>query len=105
MSKKNEAPKFKIKALHFQDSNFLKYVGYGLSLLGNLEGYYNQAAIEIKSKIVSSIFPENLIFEEKKYRTPQVNKVLSLITSNIKHLSIHKKQKLSSLFFEDLKKL
>ena len=83
----------KIKELQFQDSNFLNYAGYGLSLLGNLEGYYKQAAIEVKSKIVCSIFPGKLIFAEKKYRTPQVNKVLSLITSNNNHLGIPKKQK------------
>jgi len=88
---------FKIKELQFQDSNFMKYTNYGLSLLGDLDRYYQQAAIEVKSKIVSSIFPENLIFEETKYRTPKVNEVLALITSNIKNLGITKKQKAAKI--------
>jgi site-specific DNA recombinase len=66
-------------------------------LLGDLDRYYKQAAIEVKSKIVSSIFPEKLIFTEKKYRTPKINEVLALITSNINHLGIPKKQKAAKI--------
>ena len=71
----------------------MKYTNYGLSLLGDLDRYYKKAAIEVKSKIVSSMFPEKLIFEEKKYRTLKVNEVLSLITSNINELGIPKMEK------------
>ena len=71
---------FKKQEFKFQDTNFMKYTNYGLSLLGDLDRYYKQAAIEVKSKIVSSMFPEKLIFEEKKYRTLKVNEVLALIT-------------------------
>jgi site-specific DNA recombinase len=62
-----------------------------------LESYYKQVATEVKSKIVSWMFPEKLIFEEKKYRTPKVNEVLSLITSNINNLGIPKKQKAAKI--------
>lgn len=47
------------------DREFSKYTTYGLSLLKNISGYYQQAPGEVKSKIISSIFPENLIYEEK----------------------------------------
>lgn len=93
----------------------------GISSLRKLEDYYKPVAIEVKSKLVCSIFPGRLIFSEKKYRTPRVNEVFSLITKNINHLGIQKKQKavkidslhhmaslkvqLSNSFFVDLKKL
>ena len=74
--------------LESRDSNFLKYVNYGFSLLKDLPEYYLKANIEIKQKLISSIFAEKLVFEDKKYRTSQINEVLALLTSNINHLGI-----------------
>ncbi|MFZ5515159.1 MAG: recombinase family protein [Candidatus Zhuqueibacterota bacterium] len=85
--------KIKISELEMQDSNYMKYVEYSFSLLGDLEGYYKKADVEVKDKIVSSIFPEKLIYEEKKYRTPKVNEVLSLLTKNINELGEIKNKK------------
>ena len=36
----------------------------------------------IRSKIISSIFSDNLIFNGENYRTPKVNEILSLLFSN-----------------------
>ena len=88
----NELKK-KRKELELHDSNFMKYVKYGFWLLKDLPDYYSQANIEVKHKIISSIFPEKIIFEEKKYRTQKVNEVLTLLTSNINHLGSPKKEK------------
>ena len=83
----------KILELRMMDSNFMKYAEYGLSLLHDLEGYYNNSPIEVKSLLISSIFPSKIIFDGKNYRTPKVNEVLSLLTSNINNLGEYKKQK------------
>lgn len=77
------------------DSNFMQYVKYGFSLLKDLRKYYEISSIEIKQKILSSIFPGKLIFEDNKCRTPKVNKVLKLLTSNINELGEIKKGKKS----------
>jgi len=67
----------------FDTINLLNYLKYGLSLIGKISEYYKNAGIEIKHKIVSSIFPENLVFKENSYRTPRLNELLLLLTSNI----------------------
>ena len=74
--------------LKAQDSNFIRYVNYGFSLLKDLDRYYLKSNIAVKQKLISSIFPEKLIYQEKKYRTSQINEVLALLTSNINHLGI-----------------
>ncbi|MCH6560661.1 hypothetical protein IH799_09950 [candidate division KSB1 bacterium] len=47
----------------------------------------------MKSSISCSIFAEKLVFEDKKYRTSQINEVLALLTSNINHLGIPQNKK------------
>lgn len=59
----------KYTQLQFQKSNFQKYMDFGFTLLMNLDRYYIDAPLEVKQKIIGSIFPENLIFEEGNYRT------------------------------------
>lgn len=61
---------------------FKKYLSFGLSVAGNLQHYYNQASIEVKQKLLGSIFPEKLIYEKKSFRTTKTNEVFALITSN-----------------------
>ena len=43
--------------------------------------FFKQASFADKQKMVGSIFPENLIFEEKTYRTTRINEALQLIFS------------------------
>ncbi len=69
--------------LELQTSNFMKYVEYGFSLLKDLDKYYQNASLEVKQKIISSIFPEKIIFDGEKCRTSEINKALALIISNI----------------------
>ena len=45
---------------------FKKYLNEGLFLLSNLHYHFTRVPIEYKQKIVGSIFPGNLIFEDKK---------------------------------------
>ncbi len=62
-------------------SNYDQHMEFGLSILTHLSIYYERAPIEIKHKMIGSIFPEKLIFDGKKYRTAKLNSFISLITS------------------------
>jgi site-specific DNA recombinase len=66
------------------DREFSTYLSYGLSLLGNVSKYYSTATTEVKSKMVGSIFPENVTYQNKKYRTTKMNEVFALICSTDK---------------------
>ncbi len=55
-----------------------------LELLLNLDKYYIERDAVVKQRIVSSIFPEKLIFENRKYRTLKINRVIPLICNNSK---------------------
>ncbi len=51
----------------------------GLGLLTNLEKFYENASIEIKQKLISSIFPEKLIYQKRIYRTTKASEILRLL--------------------------
>lgn len=50
-----------------------------LELLQSLPKYYEDSDTAIKQRIIGSVFPEKLIFENNEYRTPKINEVVSLI--------------------------
>jgi len=64
-----------------------------IELFSNLENAYQQKDVAIKKRIVSSIFPSKLIFDNKKVRTLKMNRVISLICSNDMALKEWKKRK------------
>jgi hypothetical protein len=49
------------------------------TMLKNIDVFYEKGNIETKQKIIGSIFPEKLIFENNKYRTARINEVVELI--------------------------
>ena len=51
----------------------------GVGVLSNLGRMYAKADLTDKKRILSSIFPENLVFDGRKCRTPRINEVLRLI--------------------------
>jgi hypothetical protein len=51
----------------------------GVGVLSNLSGMYERADLSDKKRILSSIFPENLVFDGEKCRTSRINEVLRLI--------------------------
>ena len=42
-----------------------------MSLLSHLPEYFQEASLEIRRKLLGSIFPLKLIFDAGKYRTPR----------------------------------
>ncbi len=76
----------KKEELSVDKSAFNQYFDFGLSFLYNMKEYYQNAELEVKQKIVGSIFPEKIIFSESKYRTTKTNELLSILTLNINEL-------------------
>lgn len=50
-----------------------------LDLLLNLDKYYDTKNTEVKQKIIGSMFPEKLTFENNEYRTTKTNEAVDLI--------------------------
>lgn len=69
------------KQLEQFETNLDKHFTYGITFLSHLSFYYNNAPLELKHKIIDSIFPEKLIFENKKYRITKTNSLISLMCS------------------------
>lgn len=67
---------------------FDEYFSSGVSLLDNLTERYERAPAEIKRRIISSIFPENIIFEGENYRTPRINEALTIIANKNNGLQV-----------------
>jgi len=52
---------------------------YGMSLLKDLTLYFQEAGLEAKRKLLGSIFPAKLTFQDGKYRTDGLNPALTII--------------------------
>ena len=56
-------------------------LNFCMGILENLSGFYENADLAGKQRILGSIFTGNLIFSEKKVRTTKVNEVVSLLVN------------------------
>ena len=74
-----------------------------LELLLNLDKYYETKNTEIKQKIIGSVFPEKLVFENNEYRTTKLNDVVVLICPTDKGLSKKKGGKKTELSVSSLR--
>jgi len=81
--------------LQYKDTDISSYVAYGFNLLENLDKYYTEADLEVKEKLVSSIFPERLIYENGKYRTNGTDNIISLLCETNKDFEQIRKEKAS----------
>ena len=79
--------------LKAMDTNFTKYLRFGLNFLEKVDLHYKVANLRLKQKIIGSIFPEKLIFSENKYRTTKFNEILHLISSNTASYNPYKLKK------------
>ena len=75
-----------------QDSDLQIYMKNGVTLINNLKRFYMESPLEIEQKIVSSIFPEKLVFKENSYQTSKVNEAFLLLTKTINEIQRTKKQ-------------
>lgn len=66
---------------------------YAMSLINNMDKYIRDAPIEVKLKLIGSIFDGKIEFDGKSYRTNSYNKVLDLIYEQTNELRGVKTQK------------
>jgi len=52
---------------------------YSIYLISNMDSYIRDAKIEVKCKLISSMFPQKIVFDGKSHRTNELNSVLELI--------------------------
>ncbi|MFI0435047.1 MAG: hypothetical protein ACH350_04895 [Parachlamydiaceae bacterium] len=76
--------------LEITDTAFQKYTRYGMSLLKDLAWYFQEAGLEAKRKLLGSIFPAKLIFQDGKYRTDGLNPALAIILQKTNNLENEK---------------
>lgn len=52
---------------------------YSIDLISNLGDFVENAPLEVKIKLLGSMFPQKIEYDGKKYRTTEYNQVLDLI--------------------------
>ena len=60
-------------------TQFERKLDYAITLINSLPKYIDDAPVDVKMKLISSMFPQKLHFDGKSYRTDHFNEVLSLI--------------------------
>ena len=90
-----------ISKLNTHQNETMKFVKYGIHFFKNMNHFFESADVTIKQKLLSSIFREKLIFENKRYRTPKLNKGIEFIFNSTKHLE-SVKTKNGRLSFDNL---
>lgn len=93
LKEKQADTKHKISKVEKTETNLEKYFSYGLYLLTNLDFHYENAPLEVKHKIVGSIYPKKLIYLENNYRTTESNSFVSFITSKTNELESFENKK------------
>jgi site-specific DNA recombinase len=78
-SSEKASTKRKLNELRVVKSNLNQSLEKGIGVLENIDLMYDRADLAGKQQILGSIFPEDLIFDGEKCRTPRINEVLSLI--------------------------
>jgi hypothetical protein len=90
--------KKKIELQESSETGFMKYCRFSIPLLSNLNGFYMTASVEIKQKLLGSIFPAKLHFREDSYRTTPLNPALALILQRNRVLE---NEKTGQMLFEE----
>lgn len=71
-----------LEELQAIDTDYKVYIDQGFLLVNHLDSYFQFATLEAKSKLVGSIYPQQMIYVGNgEYRTPSPNQVIALFTS------------------------
>jgi DNA invertase Pin-like site-specific DNA recombinase/transcription elongation factor Elf1 len=84
-----------LKVISETPTRYDKHLKFGINLMTHLPYYYTYAPIELKHKIVGSIFYGNLVFDGDSYRTNKSNAFVELICSDSTIYQSSKKEKTS----------
>ncbi|WP_452598623.1 recombinase family protein [Pontimicrobium sp. MEBiC01747] len=77
-----------VESLKGLNNDIEEYLKLGISLLNGIDKLYVSSPANIKKKIVGSIFPEKLVFMKNKYRTANLNSLMSVIISKHKRFKL-----------------
>ncbi len=84
----------RISALELNEQRNIKpKLDYAILLINNIDKYIRDAPLEVKIKLIGSIFDDKIEYDGKKYRTNSYNKVLDLIFQQTNELRGKKKEK------------
>ncbi len=75
------------------EKDLSEYINYGLKLIQNLETLFEQSNVNVKNKLLSSIFDEKIEFDGQKYRTSKFKEGFEFIYQKISELQVFKKEK------------
>ena len=67
-------------------TNLTPKLDYAITLINNVEQYFEDAPIEVKQRLLSLIFPEKVEFDGTAFRTTKINAVFELIDNETKRL-------------------
>ena len=73
-------------SLNDYQKDLREYIKFGLTLMQNVDAFYELGDVSIKSKLMSSIFAEKIEFDGEKYRTPIFKEGFGYIYSKTKEL-------------------
>ncbi|MBK9381489.1 MAG: recombinase family protein [Chitinophagaceae bacterium] len=79
-SQKNELM-VRLQGLNMMAPQFDTYLGNSIQLLSNLGSFYSDCDSPTRKKLIGSIFPEKIYFENNEYRTTELNEVIELLFS------------------------
>jgi site-specific DNA recombinase len=82
-----------LSQIKIMDDNFIKYMRFTLLLIEKIDLFYDIAPLEIKRKLLVSVFPEKLTFDTREYRTTKTNEVISAITNKANILGVDEKKR------------
>ena len=68
------------------NTQFEPKLTYAYSLIDNMLEYIQKAPVEVRCRLIGSIFPEKIEFDGFSYRTTKLNKVAELIFQNYSEL-------------------
>ena len=84
---------FRVEILQTPNETLLKQkLHYAILLINNAVMYIRDAPVDVKMKLIGSMFPEKLSFDGKIYRTKKMNRVLDLIYQQTRELRGYKKR-------------
>ena len=69
----------KISEIETLSDHVEQHCQFGMNVLSHMDVYFQQGSVELKQKMLGSIFPGKLVFEKGKYRTSGLNPALALI--------------------------
>jgi site-specific DNA recombinase len=74
----------RLTELKTESKVFFENLTQSLSILENLDYYYDKASTEDRKQILAILFPEKLVFENNQYRTHPDNVFISAMVNKIK---------------------